>query len=47
MRLVWLAALAAMTLLSGCEVFLDGFGFEPGDGIVMLAPEGDLPVVVA
>lgn len=28
MRLGLVAAMAAVTLLSGCEIFLDGLGFE-------------------
>ena len=31
MRLGMMAAMAGMMLLSGCEVFLDGLGFEAFD----------------
>ena len=31
MRFGWVAALAGTMLLSGCELFLDGFGFEVFD----------------
>ncbi|SMY09003.1 hypothetical protein [Flavimaricola marinus] len=44
MRLGLVVAMAAVTLLSGCEIFLDGLGFEmfqdaTGVDVTVAAPE--------